>query len=72
MMTSLDRSLRTIAIRRAAFTMVGMCSDYQITVCAVAARIIAMAVFSIDDLSDNDLDSLWLYMDKEVRRTQQT
>lgn len=64
---SLACTLRVIAIREYAKSMVGPCSDYQIMMCAAAAKQIVSMKADLSDLSDSDLDALYNWMSVDVQ-----
>ena len=60
---TLERKLRAITIRLEAANQIAdltdQCNDYQIIFCAAAAGIIQDSRPTIEELSDDDLDSLY-------------
>lgn len=68
---SLERKLRVIAIRSSATELVKdlstQVSDYQIMFCAAATGIIRQSKVTLDDLSDEDLNSLYLWLVHQER-----
>ena len=69
-MGSLERKMTVIAIRTAAKDLagdLGECTDFQIIFCAAAKHRISVSKPTLDELPDEDLQSLYKWMVTEEK-----